>query len=134
MANGEENNKKPEFLSDKDLRNIRAASEYQERLLETYEYQKIIQKEIRGLQSDIASTIQEEVSFSEKKNERLRTAEQLQAAQTKNANLLKKIQFEIEEAEKKGDTRLANSLKMQKTSLDNNKKDLKDQIGKNLYK
>ena len=93
MANGEENNKKPEFLSDKDLRNIRAASEYQERLLETYEYQKIIQKEIRGLQSDIASTIQEEVSFSEKKNERLRTAEQLQAAQTKNANLLKKIQF-----------------------------------------
>ena len=130
MANGEENNKKPEFLSDKDLRNIRAASEYQERLLETYEYQKIIQKEIRGLQSDIASTIQSEVSFSEQKNEKLRTTEELQAAQIKNANLLRKIQFEIREAERKGDTRLANSLKMQKTSLDNNKKDLKDQMGK----
>jgi hypothetical protein len=130
MANGEENNKKPEFLSDKDLRNIRAASEYQERLLETYEYQKIIQKEIRGLQSDIANTIQSEVSFSEQKNEKLRTTEELQSAQIKNANLLKKIQFEIKEAEKKGDTRLANSLKIQKTSLDNNKKDLKDQMGK----
>ena len=83
--NENNNNNNQDFLSRKDLSNLREAQQYQSQLLKNLKEEEVLKKELKTLSNDIASLMRKEVAFAEEKNESLRTAKEL-AESTKKTN------------------------------------------------